>query len=62
MARRRARGSMEDLLPDDRVLWARDVWRDRAEIAAMESGAWMLREVARILKIDEAEVDRLLKP
>ena len=61
MSRRRPRGTVEDLLPEDRVAWARDVWRDREEVAELDSGAWMLRTAADALGIDQEEVDRDLK-
>ena len=48
---------MEDLLPDDRQTWARETWRDRKEVAKLDGGAWMLREAAKVLGIDEEEVD-----
>ena len=49
MTRRRPKGSMEDLLPDDRLTWARETWRDRKEVAKLDGGAWMLREAAKVL-------------
>ena len=58
--RRGKRGSMEDLLPDDRVVWARQVWSDRYELAALPTGDWMLREAAKALGLDEEVVDDLL--
>lgn len=58
--RRGRRGSVEDLLPDDQVTWAREIWRDRNEVAALPSGAWMLRIAANALGIEQEEVDRLL--
>ncbi len=61
MSRRRQRGSVDDLLPDDLVPWARDVWRDRWEIARLDSGPWMLRAAADALGIDQEEVHELLK-
>ena len=39
------KGSDELLLPKKgRAEWAREKWQDRAEIAALPHGAWMLRE------------------
>ncbi len=61
VSRRRQRGSVDDLLPDDLVPWARDVWRDRLEIAKLASGPWMLRAAADALGIDQEEVHKLLK-
>ena len=58
--RRGRKGSAEDLLPEDRVTWAREIWRDREGLARLPSGPWMLREAARTLGLAEEEVDRLL--
>ena len=61
MTRRRGRnGRSEDLLPDDRVLWARELWKDRKDVAKLPGGAWMLREAARALDLPEEAVDELL--
>ena len=61
MADRRGRkGSLEDLLPDDRATWAKQTWRDREEVARLHSGGWMLREAASALGISEEEVDKVL--
>ncbi|RYH10512.1 hypothetical protein [Tropicimonas sp. IMCC6043] len=60
MSRRRQRGSVDDLLPDDIVPWARDVWRDRVELAKLDGGPWMLRKATEGLGIDQEEVDKLL--
>ncbi|RYH10509.1 hypothetical protein [Tropicimonas sp. IMCC6043] len=59
MSRRRQRGSVDDLLPDDIVPWAREVWRDRQELAKLDGGPWMLRTAADALGIDQEEVDKL---
>ena len=61
MSRRRQRGSVDDLLPDDIVPWARDVWRDRQVLAKLDGGPWMLRTAADPLGIDQEEVDTLLR-
>ena len=62
MTRRRGRkGRSEDLLPDDRVAWAKDIWSDREEVAKLPGGAWMLREAARELGLPEEAVDDVLK-
>lgn len=60
--RRGRKGSVEDLLPEDRVNWAREIRRDRAEVAALPSGPWMLREAAKTLGLPEEAVDEVLRP
>jgi len=61
MTRRRSnKGRSEDLLPEDRVTWAREVWADREMVAKLPGGAWMLREAARALGLPEEAVDELL--
>jgi hypothetical protein len=63
MARRRRRkSSREDLLPEDRRDWAKEIWADRAEVANLPSGAWMLREAAKVLGLAEDVVDEVLRP
>lgn len=52
---------MEDLIPEDRVNWAQDIWRDRHALACTHSNAWILREAATILHRPEEAVDELLK-
>ena len=59
--RRGRKGSVEDLLPENRVRWARETWRDRDEVAKLPSGAWMLREAAKVLRLPEEAVDELLR-
>ena len=59
--RRRRKGSLEDLLPDDRRAWASEIWADRVEVAKMSSGAWMFRESAKVLGLPEEAVDEVLK-
>jgi len=59
--RRGRKGSSEDLLPKDRVAWAKDIWADRQEVAKLLSGAWMLREAAQVLGLSEEAVDEELK-
>jgi len=59
--RRGRKGSVEDLLPADRVTWAREIWRDREEVARLPSGAWMLREAAKTLGLSEETVDKVLR-
>ena len=59
--RRGQRGSLEDLLPDNRVTWAREVWADREDVAKLPSGAWMLREAAKVLALPEEAVDKVLR-
>ena len=55
------KASLEDLIPDDRVTWAREFWADREEVAKLSSGAWMLREAAKILGLSEEAVDEVLR-
>src|SRR6056297_2559044 len=55
------KGRTEDLLPDDRVTWAREIWRDRDGVAKLPSGAWMLREAAKVLGLTEEAVDEVLR-
>ena len=59
--RRGRKGSTEDLLPEDRLTWAKDIWADREEVAKLFSGAWMLREAAKVLGLSEEEVDAVLR-
>ncbi len=59
--RRGRKASLEDLIPEDRVSWAREIWADRAEVAKLASGAWMLREAAKLLGLPEETVDEALK-
>ena len=59
--RRGRKGSDEKLLPDDRKVWAREIWTDRDEVAKLPSGAWMLREAAKVLSLPEEAVDNALK-
>ncbi len=61
MARRRQRGSVDDLLPENILPWAKEVWRDREELAALDGGPWMLRKAADVLGLDQGEVDKVLK-
>jgi len=61
MTRRRSnKGRSENLLPKDRVTWAREVWADREDVAKLPSGAWILREAAQALGLPEEAVDELL--
>ena len=59
--RRGRKGSVQDLLPVDRVAWAREIWADREEVARLPSGAWMLREAAKTLGLPEEAVDEVLR-
>jgi hypothetical protein len=62
MARRRGRKShLEDLLPEDRRDWTREIWADREDVARLPYGAWMLREAARVLGLSEDVVDAVLR-
>ena len=58
--RRGRKGSADDLLPEDRVAWAKEAWRDREDLARLPSGSWILREAAKVLGLPEEEVDALL--
>lgn len=60
MTRRRPKGSMEDLLPDDRHTLARMIWDECREVVK-DGGAWELREAAKILGIADEVVDVLLR-
>ena len=63
MADRRGRkGHSEDLLPDDRMTWAQQTWAERDEVAKLPSGAWLLREAAKVLGLAEEVVDEVLRP
>ena len=57
--RRGSQGSVDDLLPDD-FEWARAVWADREAIARLHGGPWMLRHAAKLLGMDQGEVDSLM--
>lgn len=59
--RRGRKGRVENFIPDDRVTWAREIWADRQEVARLPSGAWMLREAAKVLDIPEETVDDVLR-
>ena len=59
--KRGRKGRSEDLLPKDRLSWARDIWAEREDIANLPGGAWMLREAAAELGLSEETVDALLK-
>ncbi len=58
--RRGRKGSVEDFMPKDRRAWAMEIWADRDVIAKLPSGAWLLREAAKELRLDEEVVDDLL--
>lgn len=58
--RRGRKSSSENLLPDDRKAWAQEVWADRDQVAKYPSGAWMLREAAKVLGLSEEVVDDVL--
>jgi len=60
--RRGRKGSIKDLLPEDRPTWAREIWADRFEVAKLSSGPWMLREAAKTLGLPEEAVDNVLRP
>ncbi len=54
------KGSTDDLLPKDRTTWAKGIWTDREEVAKLPSGAWLSREAAKELGLDQEAVDVLL--
>ena len=54
------KGSTDDLLPKDRTTWAKGIWTDREEVAKLPSGAWLLREAAKELQLDQEVVDAVL--
>jgi hypothetical protein len=60
--RRGRKGHSEDMLPKDRVRWAREIWADREACAKTDAGVWMLREAAKALGLPEEAVDELLRP
>ncbi len=47
-------------MPANRIAWAREVWADRESVARIESGAWMLREAARVLGLPEETADEVI--
>jgi hypothetical protein len=59
--RRGRRGRSSDLLPDDRLRWAEEIWADPQATLASTGGVWMLREAARLLGLPEEAVDELLR-
>lgn len=59
--RRGCKASLEDLLPNDRLPWAREIWADRNEVAKLSAGQWMLREAARALGFPEEEVNEVMR-
>ena len=60
--RRGRKARAEDLLPKDRVRWAREIWADRDEVAKTEAGVWMLREAGKALGLPDEAVDEVLRP
>jgi hypothetical protein len=59
--RRGRKVSVEDLLPADRVRWAREIWAERDEVAKSDNGPWMLRKAAKALGLPEETVDAGLR-
>ena len=55
------KGSVEDLLPDDRREWAEGIWQERDLIASERNGAWILIEAAKALGLAPETVDALLR-
>ena len=58
--RRGKRGSCDVLLPNSRK-WAEEIWRDREDVAKINSGGWMIRHAADLLGLDRELVDDLLR-
>ena len=58
--RRGKRASTENLLPADRITWARQIWAYRYEVATLATGDWMLREATKAMGLEEEVVDDLL--
>ena len=58
--RRGRKGDGDTLIPKNRRGWALEIWADRQEIAKLPSGAWLLREAAKELQIEDEVVDTLL--
>lgn len=50
---------LAELLPEDRVVWARETWADRVQFAELSSGPWLLLEAAKALGIEDSEVDQV---
>ncbi|WP_413717031.1 hypothetical protein [Silicimonas sp. MF1-12-2] len=59
--RRGRKTGVETFIPGDRRAWAHEIWADRDEVAKLPSGAWMLREAAKVLGLAEEAVDEMLK-
>lgn len=59
--RRGRKARSEDLLPEDRLRWARKVWSERQACAQTDAGIWMLREASNVLGLPEEAVDELLR-
>jgi hypothetical protein len=55
------KGSVENLLPTDRVRWAREIWAGREEVGKSDNGPWMLREAAKALGLSAEAVDGMLR-
>lgn len=61
--RRGRKGAIETgRTPAEEVEWAREIWKDRYQIARLQSGAWLLREAADVLGIADEIVDEVLRP
>ena len=59
--RRGRKARMKDMLPKDRVRWAREIWADREACTTTPSGTGMLRAAAKVLGLPEEAVDELLR-
>lgn len=59
--RRGRKGRSNDLIPDERIQWAEEIWADAQATLASTGGVWMLREAAKILGLPEEAVDEVLR-
>lgn len=50
-----------DLIPDERIQWAEEIWVDPRATLTSTGGVWMLREAAKILGLPEEAVDEVLR-
>ncbi len=60
MSRKRGTGGRsEDLLPENRIEWAKDIWTDKDSFAQVPGGAWLIREAAKARSLPDEAVDEL---
>jgi hypothetical protein len=60
--RRGRKGRSDDMLPKDRVSWAREIWAEREACAKTDAGVWVLPEAAKALGRHGEVVDEVLLP